>query len=90
VQQPAAQIADLMQEFGLAVLEDDLVVAQITKSILPFVGRNDGPSVLALDQFNPHPGSPSSSEIRRCPENSSRSKARLGPLAKATPVGASS
>jgi AraC-like DNA-binding protein len=33
------------------VLEDDSVVAQITKSILPYIGRNDALSVLALDQF---------------------------------------
>ncbi len=41
-----------VKDYRLAVLEDDLVVAQITKSILPFVGRNDPPSVLALDQFS--------------------------------------
>jgi hypothetical protein len=36
-----------VSDYRLAVLEDDLVVAQITKSILPFLGRSDGPSVLA-------------------------------------------
>lgn len=41
-----------ISDYRLAVLEDDLVVAQITKSILPFLGRNDPPSVLALDQFS--------------------------------------
>jgi AraC family transcriptional regulator len=41
-----------VRDYRLAVLEDDLVVAQITKSVLPFVGRRDGPSLLALDQFN--------------------------------------
>jgi AraC-like DNA-binding protein len=41
-----------VRDYRLAVLEDDLVVAQITKSILPFLGRSDGPSVLALDQFS--------------------------------------
>jgi AraC family transcriptional regulator len=41
-----------VKDYRLAVLEDDLVAAQITKSILPFVGRSDSPSVLALDQFN--------------------------------------
>src|SRR5208282_5041216 len=41
-----------IRDYRLAVLEDDLVVAQITKSILPFLGRSDGPSVLALDQFS--------------------------------------
>lgn len=41
-----------VRDYNLAVLEDDLVVAQITKSILPFVGRNDELSVLALDQFS--------------------------------------
>jgi AraC family transcriptional regulator len=42
----------LVNDYRLAVLEDDLVVAQITKSILPFLGRSDGSSVLALDQFS--------------------------------------
>jgi AraC family transcriptional regulator len=41
-----------VREYRLAVLEDDLVVAQITRSILPFLGRSDGLSVLALDQFS--------------------------------------
>jgi hypothetical protein len=41
-----------VNNYRLAVLEDDLVVAQITKSILPFLDRNDAPSVLALDQFS--------------------------------------
>lgn len=39
-------------DYRLAVLEDDLVVAQITKSVLPFLGRSDAPSALALDQFS--------------------------------------
>jgi AraC family transcriptional regulator len=41
-----------VSEYRLAVLEDDLVVAQITKSILPFLGRSNGLSLLALDQFS--------------------------------------
>ena len=41
-----------VNDYRLAVLEEDLVVAQITKSILPFLGRKDVPSVLALDQFS--------------------------------------
>jgi len=41
-----------VNNYRLAVLEDDLVVAQITKSILPFLGRSDAPSVLALDQIS--------------------------------------
>jgi len=41
-----------VKDYRLAVLEDDLVVTQITKSILPFVGRSDSPSLLALDQFS--------------------------------------
>lgn len=41
-----------VNDYRLAVLEDDLVVAQITKSILPFIGRSDDLSVLALDQFS--------------------------------------
>ncbi len=40
-----------VSDYRLAVLEDDLVVAQITKSIVPFLGRSDSLSVLALDQF---------------------------------------
>src|SRR6267142_2110792 len=41
-----------VNDYRLVVLEDDLVVAQITKSILPFLGRSDRLSVLALDQFS--------------------------------------
>lgn len=41
-----------VRDYRLAVLKDDLVVAQITKGILPFIGRNDDLSVLALDQFS--------------------------------------
>jgi AraC family transcriptional regulator len=41
-----------VSDYRLAVLEDDLVVAQITKGILPFLGRSDALSVLALDQFS--------------------------------------
>ncbi len=41
-----------VRDYRLAVLEDDLVVAQITKSILPFLGRSGRLSVLALDQFS--------------------------------------
>ena len=41
-----------VSDYRLAVLEDDLVVAQIARSILPFVGRSESLSVLALDQFS--------------------------------------
>ena len=41
-----------VSDYRLAVLEDDPVVAQITKSILPFLGRTDSISILALDQFS--------------------------------------
>ena len=41
-----------VSDYRLAMLEDDLVVAQITKSILPLLGRNDRLSLLALDQFS--------------------------------------
>jgi len=57
---PRDSLNDIAEDFGfgrvsdyrLAVLEDDLVLAQITKSVLPFLGRSDAPSVLALDQFS--------------------------------------
>jgi AraC-like DNA-binding protein len=57
---PRKGLDDIAEDFGLgrvsdyrlAVLEDDLVVAQITKSTLPFLGRSDRLSVLALDQFS--------------------------------------
>lgn len=41
-----------VNDYRLAVLADDLVIAQITKSVLPFLGRKDALSVLALDQFS--------------------------------------
>src|SRR5882724_6265394 len=41
-----------VSDYRLAILENDLVVAQITKSILPFLERSDALSQLALDQFS--------------------------------------
>jgi len=41
-----------VNNYRLAILENDLVVAQITKSILPFLERSDALSLLALDQFS--------------------------------------
>jgi AraC-like DNA-binding protein len=57
---PRAQLDDIAADFGLgrvnsyklSVVEDDLVLAQMARSILPFIGRRDGPSLLALDQFS--------------------------------------
>jgi AraC family transcriptional regulator len=57
---PRAELDDIAGDFGfgsvnsyrLSFVEDDLVLAQITRSILPFIGRSDGPSLLALDQFS--------------------------------------
>jgi AraC family transcriptional regulator len=57
---PRAELDDIAADFGfgrvnsfrLSFVEDDLVLAQITRSILPFIGRSDGPSLLALDQFS--------------------------------------
>src|ERR1700681_4119177 len=42
----------VVRSYRLSVVEDDLVLAQITRSILPSIGRRDGPSLLALDQFS--------------------------------------
>jgi AraC family transcriptional regulator len=57
---PRVELDDIAADFGfgrvnsykLSVVEDDLVLAQMTRSILPFIGRRDGPSLLALDQFS--------------------------------------
>jgi AraC family transcriptional regulator len=57
---PRVELDDIADDFGfgrvnsykLSVVEDDLVLAQMTRSILPFIGRRDGPSLLALDQFS--------------------------------------
>jgi AraC family transcriptional regulator len=38
--------------YKFAICEDDLVIAQLTKSALPFIGSQDWPSFLALDQFS--------------------------------------
>jgi hypothetical protein len=56
---PRSGLNDIAEDLGHgqvrdsrpAVLENDSVVAQITKSILPYIGGNDALSVLALDQF---------------------------------------
>jgi AraC family transcriptional regulator len=57
---PRIGLDDIAEDLGFgrvdnyrpAVLEDDLVVAQITRSILPFLGQSGRLSVLALDQFS--------------------------------------
>jgi AraC-like DNA-binding protein len=57
---PRVELDDIAADVGfgrvgsyrLSVVDDDLVLAQITRSILPFIGRRDGPSLLALDQFS--------------------------------------
>ena len=57
---PRVTLDDIAADFGfgrvnsyrLSFVEDDLVLAQITRSVLPFIGRSDGPSLLALDQFS--------------------------------------
>jgi AraC family transcriptional regulator len=41
-----------VSDYRLAVLEADLVVAQITKNILPLLGRSDALSVLTLDHVS--------------------------------------
>jgi AraC family transcriptional regulator len=38
--------------YKFAICEDDLVIAQLTKNILPFAGSRDWSSLLALDQFS--------------------------------------
>lgn len=56
---PRAGLDDIAEDIGFgrvrdyrpALLTDDLVVAQVTKGIVPFLGRSDALSVLALDQF---------------------------------------
>ena len=57
---PRVTLDDIAADFGfgrvnsykLSVVEDDVVLAQLTRSILPFIGHRDGPSLLALDQFS--------------------------------------
>jgi AraC family transcriptional regulator len=57
---PLVELDDIAADFGfgrvnsykLSIVEDDLVLAQMTRSILPFIGRRDGPSLLALDEFS--------------------------------------
>ncbi|HEV3063365.1 MAG TPA: AraC family transcriptional regulator [Vicinamibacterales bacterium] len=41
-----------VETYKVAVAEEDLVLAQLTKSMLPSVGRPDWPSPLALDHLN--------------------------------------
>ncbi len=38
--------------YKLTIGEDDLVIAQMTKSVLPFIGSQPWPTSLALDQFS--------------------------------------
>jgi AraC family transcriptional regulator len=71
-----------VNNYRLAVLEDDLVVAQITKSILPFLGRRDGLSVLALDQFSLILGAHLIQQYGVLQKTTRRSKGGLAPWQK--------
>ena len=79
-----------VSDYRLAVLEDDLVVAQITKSILPFLGRSDGLIRAGSRSIQPDLGSASSPAVRSAPENIAAFKGRAGALAEATSVRTSS
>ena len=71
-----------VSDYRLAVLEDDLVVAQITKSILPFLGRSDRLSVLALDQFSLVLGAHLLQQYGVLQKTARRSKGGLAPWQK--------
>ena len=71
-----------VSDYRLAVLEDDLVVAQITKSILPFLGRSDRLSVLALDQFSLILGAHLLQQYGVLQKTARRSKGGLAPWQK--------
>src|SRR5882672_1448290 len=57
---PRKGLDDIAGDFGVgpvetyrvSVLEEDLVLSQLTKSILPYIGRPGWPFPLALDQLN--------------------------------------
>ena len=65
------------------VVQDDLVLAQITRSILPFIGRRDGPSLLALDQFSLILGAHLLQRYGVLQKMGKASKGGLAPMAKA-------
>jgi hypothetical protein len=71
-----------VSDYRLAVLEDDLVVAQITKSILPFLGRSDSLSVLALDQLSLVLGAHLLQQYGVLQKTAQRSKGGLAPWQK--------
>jgi AraC-like DNA-binding protein len=87
---PRKGLDDLAEDLGfgrvtdyrMAVLEDDLVVAQITKSILPFLGRSDRLSVLALDQFSLVLGAHLLQQYGVLQKTARRSKGGLAPWQK--------
>ncbi len=41
-----------VESYRVSVVEEDLVLSQLTKSILPYIGRPDWPYPLALDHLN--------------------------------------
>jgi AraC family transcriptional regulator len=41
-----------IEHFRQTVLEEDIVLAQLTRSVLPFIGRSNETAVLALDQLS--------------------------------------
>jgi AraC family transcriptional regulator len=71
-----------VHDYRPALLEEDLVVAQITKSILPFLKGSDRLSVLALDQFSLVLGAHLLERYGRLQKPSRPSKGGLAPWQK--------
>src|SRR4029077_4741630 len=71
-----------VESYRLAVVEEDLVLSQLTKSILPNIGREGSPSPLAVDYLQLLLGAHLLQRYGRVRKSLRMATARLGPLQK--------
>jgi len=71
-----------VEGYRLAVVEEDLVLSQLTKSILPYIGREGSPSLLALDYLQLVLGAHLLQRYGRLQGSVRMATAGLGPLQK--------
>ena len=71
-----------VETYRVSVVEEDLVLSQLTKSILPYIGRQGWPYPLALDHLNLILGAHLLQRYGVLPETADRLGRRLGAVAE--------
>jgi AraC family transcriptional regulator len=71
-----------VEGYNLAVVEEDLVLSQLTKSLLPYIGREGSPSPLSVDYLQLLLGAHLLQRYARLQKSPRMPTAGLGPLQK--------